>query len=90
MGLLFLMDARERTADLYRYAFPGLAEIITLQLKHSHTVLNYTIQFHPLTPGVQAKIVENEVLTVHTLPLVHTIPCVGFFSRKGESHRPSY
>lgn len=81
MGLIFSMDLSRRKKDLHLYAFPGLAEIITLQLKHSHTLLNYTIQFHALTPGVHEKIVENELLTVHTIPLAHKIDCLGFIFR---------
>lgn len=82
MGLIFSMDLSRRKNDLHLYAFPGLAEIITLQLKHSHTTLSYKIHFHALTPGVHEKIVENELLTVHTIPLAHKIDCLGFIFRE--------
>ena len=82
ISLIFFMDLQGRTHDLHLYAFSGLAEIITLHLKHSHTVLRYPLHFHALTPGKYEKIFDSETVTVHTIPLVHTIDCLGFLFQK--------
>jgi len=40
-------------------------------LKYSKSVLNYQIHFHPYNPGDVVALHEDEVLTVHTIPLIH-------------------
>jgi ribonuclease Z len=82
MGLLFSMHLQRRTTDLHLFAQPGLEEIILAQLKHSGSVLNFDLIFHPidaLHPGV---IFEDHALTVETIPLVHKISCTGFLFRE--------
>ena len=53
MGLLFTLHLNKRKNDLHIYSHRGLDEIITLQLKHSRSALNYRIIFHALTPEKQ-------------------------------------
>lgn len=78
MGLISTMHLQGRRNDLYIYAPPPLAEIITLQLKHSNTILNYPIHFTGLQVEASETIYENEFLTIKSLPLNHRIPCTGF------------
>lgn len=88
VGLLFTMHLLHRESDLHIYAPKGLDEIITLQLKHSHSTLRYTLIFHTLDTGQKTMIFEDEALSVETIPLVHKIPCCGFLLReKVKPHR---
>jgi len=88
VGLLFSMHLLNRESDLHIYAPKGLDEIITLQLKHSHATLRYTLVFHALETEHARVIFEDEALTIETIPLVHKIPCCGFlFREKIKPHR---
>lgn len=82
MGLLFSMHLQRRTNPLHIYSQPGLDEIITLQLKYSRSSLNYPLVFHPIMHDRPACIYEDIVLTVHTIPLKHKVPCTGFLFRE--------
>jgi ribonuclease Z len=78
MGLLSSMHLLGRTRELHLYCPAGLDEIIQVQLKHSATVLNYTIHYRFHDPSRQELIFEDEKLTVKTIILNHRIPCCGF------------
>lgn len=82
MGLLFTMHLMRRENDLHIYAFRGLDEIITLQLKQSHSSLNYKLVFHTLQPQAHEVVFEDDSLTVEAFPLTHKIPCNGFLFRE--------
>lgn len=87
MGLLFTMHLQQRTSDLHLYSHPGLDEIITLQLKHSHSALNYNLIFHTLKKDVVEIIHEDDKIQVETLPLQHKIACSGFLFKEKEKPR---
>ena len=88
IGLMFTMHLLRRENDLHLYAPKGLDEIITLQLKHSKSVLRFTIIFHDTEPQHQTLLFEDEALTIQTIPLLHKIPCNGFlFREKIKPHR---
>lgn len=87
-GLLSSMHLFGRKSDLHLFGPKGLSEIITVQLKHSHTVFNYQLHFHELDTEIVAKIFENNTITVETIPLNHRIDCCGFlFREKPKSRR---
>ena len=87
MGLISTMHLQNRKNDLFLFGPPGLNEIITLQLKHSQTVLSYKIKFQPLKLGEQELIFEDEFLTIETIPLNHRIGCSGFLFREKPKRR---
>ncbi len=87
MGLLFTLHLNKRKTDLHVYSHQGLDEIITLQLKHSKSALNYKIIFHQLTPGKKEVIFENKFVTVETIPLLHKLDCSGFLIREKQKPR---
>jgi ribonuclease Z len=87
MGLMFTMHLLRRTNDLHIHSHSGLDEILTAQLRHSRSALNYKVFFHRLTPGVKEIIYEDEALTVETIPLIHKLPCSGFLFREKEKPR---
>lgn len=76
-----------RQREIILIAPPGLAEIITLQLKHSQTWLNYKIKFVEWTPGEVQLVFENDLLTIHTIPMDHTVPCSGYLFREKKNKR---
>ena len=82
MPLLFSMHLHKRGDDLHLYSPPGLDEIITLHLKHSKSVLNYKIIFHPFNPSLISLLFEDDVLAVHTIPLIHKLECAGFLFKE--------
>ena len=86
-GLLFSMHLRKRQVDLHLYSPPGLNEIILLQLKYSKSVLNYKIIFHVYNPEEKQVLMEDDVLTVETIPLVHKLACAGFLFEEKEKPR---
>lgn len=88
MGLLFSMHLNHRENDIHIYSHRGLDEIILTQLKYSHSVLNYKIHFHELTPGKHEVLFEDDVLTVECFPLMHRLACSGFlFKEKPKPRR---
>lgn len=87
IGLLSTMHLFGREKELTLVAPPGLAEIISLQLKHSQTWLMYKINFVEFTPDAIELVFENQQLTVHTIPMNHAVPCSGFLFREKPKRR---
>jgi len=88
MGLLSTMHLTGRKKSLNLYAPAGLAEIITLQLKHSETIFNFDINFVAVDPTVNKVVHEDDFVSVSSIPLNHRIPCGGFlFSEKPKKRR---
>lgn len=81
-GLIFSMHLQRRENDLYVYSFRGLEEILLAQLKHARSVLNFKIIFRPLSENRIETILEDEALTVVTIPMDHKIPTSGFLFRE--------
>lgn len=88
MGLLFSMNLNKRKQPLYLYSHPGLEEILTTQLKHSNTFLQFDIIFYQLNPDNSEVIFENDKLRIYAFPLNHRIACNGFrFQEKKKTLR---
>lgn len=87
MGLISTLHLYGRQADLHIYGPPGLAEIITLQLKYSQTRLSYDIKFHEWVPDSPHVIYEDSKLTITTIPLDHRIACSGFLFQEKPKKR---
>src|SRR5260370_16113991 len=77
MPLLFSMHLHKRSNDLHLYSPAGLDEIITLQLKHSKSALNYKIIFHPFNPSKIQTLFEDDAINVETIPLIHNLVGAG-------------
>lgn len=78
IGLLSTFSLLSRTAELHIHAPQGLEEIIKLQLKISHAFTSYPLIFHQLDSYKPQLILENEKLTVETIPLTHRVYTNGF------------
>lgn len=82
MGLLFTMHLQKREKTIHIYAPRGLDEIIMTHLRQGQSVLSFSIDFHPLEGNQSVHILEEEFLTVETIPMNHGIPCYGFLFRE--------
>ena len=87
VGLISTMHLRHRTVDLNIYGPSALVDIITLQLKHAQTVLNFKVNFYSLDYRKPSIILDNDLLTVTTIPLNHRIPCTGFLFKEKPKKR---
>lgn len=87
MGLVFTFHLQGRSEDLHIYGPAGLNDIITIQLQHSESRLNYTIHFHLIEENDQL-LFENEDIQVFTVQMNHRIPCYGFvFEEKQRKYK---
>lgn len=87
IGLLSTLHLYGRKSTLRLFGPPGLAEMITIQLRNSTTTLNYDIDFKEWTPGKSEEIYEDRYITVTTFPLDHRIPCSGFLFKEKQKRR---
>jgi ribonuclease Z len=78
IGLLSSLHLNGRVKPMQIFAPAALAEILTLQFKHSETVIRYPIEFVFTQADTPEQIFENNDLTVETIILNHRIPCTGF------------
>lgn len=82
MGLLFTLHLQKRTADLHLYSPRGLEEIIVQQLKYANSALHFNICHTPFRTDVAECILDDEAITVTTIPLRHKLPTAGFLIRE--------
>lgn len=87
MGLISTLHLYGRKTDLLIVGPPGLAEIITLQLKYSTTRLSYDIVFKEWTPEQEEVVYDDDKLTISTTPLNHRVPCSAYIFREKAKRR---
>ena len=78
LGILSTMQLFGRKQLLSLIGPPGLSEIITVQLKHSKTLLKFPIELTEWKEGVQELLVDLPKLRIKSIPMKHSIPCAGF------------
>ncbi|TGE23666.1 ribonuclease Z [Hymenobacter aquaticus] len=86
-GLLSTMHLQGRTEPVQLFGPAGLDEILTTQFRYSHTQLSFDLQFTAVDPDQHALVYEDRLLTVHTLPMRHRIPCCGYLFREKPKRR---
>lgn len=82
IGLLSSLHLNGRIKPIKIFAPSALMEILTLQFKHSETIIRYPIEFVAISADVPAQIFENNDVVVETIILNHRIPCTGFRFRQ--------
>src|SRR5688572_16154689 len=82
MGLLLSMHLLGRKEEIHIHCYPGLKEIIDIQLKHSYTAINYPVIYHFLNYDKSEVIYEDSKVTVETILLSHRIPTCGFLFKE--------
>jgi ribonuclease Z len=87
IGLLNTFHLLGRKDELHVYGPPMLKEIIDLQLESSMTTLNYPLDFHLVTNDKYNLIFDDENISVHSFPLIHSVPTCGFLFRQKKQDR---
>ncbi|MDB4922446.1 ribonuclease Z [Mucilaginibacter sp.] len=82
VGLLSSLHLNGRIKPLKIYCPPQLKEIIDLQLNYSETTLQYPVDYVFTNPEKAEVILENQDITVETIPLNHRISCTGFLFKE--------
>lgn len=77
-GLLATFRLMGREKDLHLFGPKGIKEAITILLRLGESEPGYTIRFHELTGTDSECLLENEKISVHTIPLDHRIYANGF------------
>jgi ribonuclease Z len=82
VGLLSSLQLNGRSKPMYIFCPPRLKEIIDLELECSDTALQYPV-IYKFTNSLEAEILlENQDVTVESVPLFHGLPCTGFLFRE--------
>jgi ribonuclease Z len=82
VGLLSSLHLNGRIKPLKLFGPAPLKEIIDLQLSYSETTLQYPLDFVATNPAQAETILDNQDITVETIPLDHRIPTTGFIFRE--------
>lgn len=82
VGLISSLHLNGRIKPLKIYCPPLLKEIIELQLNYSETTLQYPVEYVFTNPVKAEVILDNQDITVETIPLDHRIACTGFLFRE--------
>ncbi|MDB5017186.1 MAG: ribonuclease [Mucilaginibacter sp.] len=82
VGLLSSLHLNGRIKPLKVFGPAPLKEIIELQLRYSETTLQYNLEFVFTNPEKAEVILENQDITVESIPLDHGIACTGFLFRE--------
>ena len=80
-GLLFSYALTDRTKPLHIYSPAGLEAMVTALLMPGGK-LPYLIVFHEINTTSSELIFKNKELTVHSIPLKHRIPTIGFLFKE--------
>lgn len=84
-GLLGTLSLYGRTEPMHIFAPEGLEEMFRVVLHHSTAGAppSFPIHFYPIEKPTESQLIfENELLTVHTIPMAHRIACTGFLFRE--------
>ena len=82
VGLLSSLHLNGRVKPLKLYGPTQLKEIIDVHLNYSETTLHYTIDFKATNTEKPEILLENQDITVESIPLDHRIACTGFLFKE--------
>jgi ribonuclease Z len=82
VGLLSSLHLNGRIKPLRIYCPEQLKEIVDLQLKYSETTLQYPLEYIFTNTERAEVVLENQDITVETIPLNHRISCTGFLFKE--------
>ncbi|MEM9917194.1 MAG: ribonuclease Z [Bacteroidota bacterium] len=84
IGLLTSYSLAGRRQPMDLFGPEGLQELIETTAKLSYCIFTYPIQYHLVDTNKQARIFEDKLVEVFSLPLKHRIPTTGFLFREKE------
>lgn len=82
IGLISTFGLLGRTAPLHIYAPVELKNILNQQIEFFCNGLDYDVIFHDIDTASRNIVYEDHSLTVHSIPLVHRVPCCGFLFKE--------
>jgi ribonuclease Z len=82
IGLISSMHLNGRVKPLKLFGPAPLLEIINVQFQYSDTKLQYDLQFTATNPDKAEVILDNQDITVETIPLDHRVPTTGFLFKQ--------
>lgn len=86
-GLISTFRLLGREKELHIYGPKGIKEAITTLLKLGDSWTNYPLLFHELASVGPEMILEDEKVTVSTVPLIHRVYTNGFLFREKPNQR---
>ena len=81
-GILTSLALNDRNEPLFIYSPAGLKDIINTVFEKSYYKSPFPIIFQEVDTSISNLIFENNILTVHSFPLSHRIPTVGFIFKE--------
>ena len=81
-GLIGTLDLLGRTAELHIHGPQQVGELLDFLLHTYYADIQYRVLFHPVDTRQHARIYEDRSITVHSIPLEHRVPSVGFLFRE--------
>jgi ribonuclease Z len=78
IGLINTMHLLGRKTELHVYGIQPLMDLIEMQLRLSNTTLMFPFIFHPIIPEISDTILDDQFISVQTIPLNHRVPTCGF------------
>ena len=82
VGFISSLHLNGRVKPLQLYCPYQLKEIIELQLSYSETTLQYPIEYKFTNPEKAEVLLDNQDITVESIPLNHRIACTGFIFKE--------
>ncbi|SHG96841.1 ribonuclease Z [Flagellimonas flava] len=86
-GLISTFRLLGRENELHIYGPKGIKEAVTLLLKLGDSWTNYPLIFHELESKSSQLLLEDDVISVHTIPLDHRVYTNGFLFKEKPAPR---
>lgn len=87
IGLLTNWCLKKRTEKLQIFSPPGLQEWVETTARLFNVKFPYELEFTEVDASIAAKVFENNLFEVSTIPLVHRTACSGWLFREKERPR---
>lgn len=82
VGLLTSYSLAGRQEPFHIYSPRGLREFIEPTLANTYSHLLFPLEFHIVDTEESALVYENATLTVHSIPLKHSVPTTGYYFKE--------
>ena len=81
-GLIGTMDLLGRTAELHIHGPQQVGELLDFLMRTYYADIKYQVHFYPVDTRQHLLIYEDRSITVHSIPLEHRVPSVGYLFRE--------
>ena len=81
-GLIGTMDLLGRTAELHIHGPQQVGELLDFLMHTYYADIRYKVIFHPVNVRLHTLVFEDRSITVHSIPLQHRVPSVGYLFRE--------